>query len=275
VDSAPREMLGRYVLTLIRAGRFRDAASFVGQIKRGNRADETTPVLESLFRLTDHDFTRARDLVQDGVDNSSLPAMVARIYADLPLAKDKEAMEIADKAIKAAPMNSDVLLAAAFAQRDPIDSKKLLIRAMSIDPAIPEAYGLQAYLIMVTREKDRYKAADQILDYALKLDPGNLYCLMAKAVCHEAQKRPQEAEPLLAQMLEADKTAPDVHVAQALNLSLLDKTLKITAELDIARKLDPDRWSDVFVAKPTELPAKVFHYRYQPLISPATLYPGK
>ena len=50
-----------------------------------------------MLALIDHDFTKARESVQDGVDNNSLPAMVARIYADLPLKKDTEAQELSDK----------------------------------------------------------------------------------------------------------------------------------------------------------------------------------
>lgn len=275
VDTAPVEALGRHVLTQIRAGKLKEATAYLAQIVRAKRADENTAVLQSMLALLDHQLTKARELVQDGSESGSLPAMVARMYTDMPLKKDKEAQDLADKVAKLAPNNADVQLAIAVATRDEVDSRKAVMRALALDPTVPEAYVLHAFHIMVSREKKRYQAADLILDYALKLDPNNQYALMAKIVCLEAQRRPQEAEPLLAQMLELDKNGPDVHVAQALNLSLLDRTLKITEELNTAMKQDPDRWSDVFIPKPLELPLKVFQYRYQPVMSPATLYPAK
>lgn len=275
VESAPREALGRHALTLIRAGKYKEASAFLDQIKRAGRTDEATTVLLAMLGTIDHQFTKARDMVQDGVDNSALPSLVVRIYTDLPIGKSVEAQQLADKASQAAPNNPDVLLAMAYAQRDPVDSRRALIRALGSDPALPEAYALQAYLIMLSREKKKYQAADQLLDYALKLDPNNIYCLMAKVVCLEAQRRPQEAEPLIAQLLDLDKSGPDVHVAYALNLSLLDKTLKITSEMNTAFKLDPERWADVFVPKPADMPLRVFRYRYLPVMSPATLYPAK
>jgi tetratricopeptide (TPR) repeat protein len=275
VETAPREALGRQVLAQIRAGKFKEASSFLAQIIRAKRQDDSTPVLQSMIALIEHQFTKARESVEEGVDTGSLPAMVARIYADMPLKKDKEAQELSDKIVALAPGNADVQLAIAFAQRDPVDGHKALIKALAIDPMLPEAYALHAYHIMLSREKRRYQAADSVLDYALKLDPNNLYALMAKVVCLQAQKRPQEAEPLLVQLLSLDKSAPDVHVSQALNYSLLDKTLRITEEMQIAFKLDQERWNDVFVPQPTELPLKVFRYRYQPVMLPATLYPTK
>jgi tetratricopeptide (TPR) repeat protein len=275
IESAPREALGRQALAQIRAGRYKEATSFVAQIVRAGRADETTPVLQSMLALIDHQFTKARDLVEEGAETGSLPAMIARIYTNMPLNKDREAQDLADKIAKISPDSADVQLAIAFAQRDPVDSHKALIRALAIDPALPEAYALHGFHIILGRDKNRYQAADSVLDYALRLDPNNLYALMAKVVCLQAQKRPQEAEPLLAQLLELDKKAPDVHVAQALNLSLLDRTLKITEEMNLALKLDPERWNDVFVPKPAEFPVRVFRYRYQPVMSPATLYPAK
>jgi tetratricopeptide (TPR) repeat protein len=275
VETAPREALGRQVLAQIRLGKYKEATAFLAQIVRADRADDSTPVLQSMLALIDHQFTKARELVEDGVDTGSLPAMVARIYADLPLKKEKEAQDLSDKIAAVAGSNADVQLALAFAQRDAVDAHKSLIRSLAIDPMLPEAYALHAYHIMLSRDKKRYQSADSVLDYALKLDPNNLYSLMAKVVCLQAQRRPQEAEPLIAQLLTLDKNAPDVHVSQALNLSLLDKTLKITEELQIAFKLDQERWNDVFVPQPTEHPLKVFRYRYQPVMMPATLYPTK
>ena len=162
-----------------------------------------------------------------------------------------------------------------MAIKDAVDSHRALIRVLAIDPALPEAYALHAYHIMLSREKNRYAAADAVLDYALKLSPNNTYVLMAKVVNLQAQRRPEEAEPLLVQLLDVDKKAPDVHVAQALNLSMLDRTLKITEELNTAFKLDPERWADVFIPKPAEFPIKVFRYRYAPVMGVTTLYPSK
>src|SRR5262249_48255045 len=111
--------------------------------------------------------------------------------------------------------------------------------------------------------------------FALKRDPKNLYALMGNAVSLMAQRRPNEAEPLLNQLLEADPNAPDIHVAYGLNLSLLGKTLRITEHLNTALKLDPERWNDVFVPDPLEIIPRVFRYRYAPVLTPASLYPPK
>ena len=72
-----------------------------------------------------------------------------------------------------------------------------------------------------------------------------------------------------------DKTAPDGHVARAVDLAQQEKMIRITAELDAAKAADPEHWPDILVPRPPELLRRVFSYRYSPVMTPASLYPAK
>src|SRR5262249_31008611 len=99
--------------------------------------------------------------------------------------------------------------------------------------------------------------------------------IMGGALSLLAQKRYQEAESLVTQLSKQDPSGPDTHVVQALYYSEADKTFKIQSELEMARKLDPDKWQDALVPTPQDLIARIYKYRYQPVLSPASLYPEK
>lgn len=269
-DEAPVPCVNRQVLALVLAGRTRNADAVVRTLVRGKRADANTQALMGLIALSDHDFKKARDTVQEGVENRNVAALIVAAYADLASKQPKRAQEEAEQANEIAPDNADVQLLRAYALTDDANGRKAFVRSLELNPVLAEAYTQRAFHVLLQRDKDRFQAADQLLDTAYKIDPKCAYVQVGKAVSFIAQRRPNEAEPLLNLLLDQDKNAPDLHVATALNNSLLDKQLKITEHLNIALKLDPDRWADVFVPKPNDLVARVYRYRYPPFVLPAS-----
>lgn len=271
-EEAPIECVNRLLLAYLKAGRLRDAQTVMGMLTRSKRADDATQAIHGLMLLNDHQLLKAREVVQDGVAKRRLPALLIAAYADLSLERRPQAMEEARQAAAIAPNLPEVQLLMAHVLPDPIDARRALMRALEMDPALAEAYALHGFHILLSRDRRRFQAADPVFEFALKRDPNNNYALMGAALSLMAQRRPNEAEPLLTQLLQQDRNAADAYVAQALNYSLLDRSLLITPALDMARKLDEDRWNYALVPDPVELIARVYRFRRAPVLTPAALY---
>jgi tetratricopeptide (TPR) repeat protein len=270
-DEAPVPCVNRQILALILGGRIRDADAVVRTVVRNKRADVNTQALIGLIALTDHNFKKARDTVQEGVENRNVASLIVAAYADLAAKQPKRAQEEAELARSIAPDNADVQLLRAYAEPDDAVARTAFVRSLELNPLLAEAYAQRGFHVLLQRDKDRFQAADALFDAAAKIDPKTAYVQVGKAVSFIAQRRPNEAEPLLDALLEQDKNAPELHVAVALNNSLLDKTLKITDHLNTALKLDPERWADVYVLKPNDLVSRIYKYRYPPVVLPASL----
>jgi len=270
-DEAPVGCVNRRVLALIMGGRNSDAAAISRTLIRDKRADVNTQALVGLLALSDHDFKKARASVQDGVEAKNVAALIVAAYADLAEKKVAQAREEAEQANSIAPNSADVQLLRGYLLADDVEAKRAFVRALELNPMLAEAYTQRAIHVMLERDANRFQAADQLLDMAMKIDPQNRYVMVGRALSFIGQKRPNEAEPLLNTLLDQDKTGADLYVASALNDSLLGKTLKITEKLNTALKLEPDRWNDLFVMKPNELIARDYKYRFPPFIMPSSL----
>jgi len=272
-DDAPIHCANRVLLAYIQNGRIRDALSFVGTLTRRRGADEVTRALHALVLLNDHQPAKARDMVQDGIASDVLPSLIVASYADLALRDRRRAREEADRAARIAPDLPEVLLLRAFVQADPIDAQKLVLRALEKDPLFAEAYAVRDFQMMGGQGSRRFAIAGQFLEFALKIDPKSGYALMGTALALMAQRRPHEAEPLLAQLMVQEPNAPDALVAMATCQSLLGRTLRINDLLARALKIDPERWNDALVPEPVDLIRRVYLYRHPHFVSPAALYP--
>lgn len=270
-DEAPAACVNRRALALIMAGRSKDADSVLRTLIRNKHADQNTQALVGLLAMSSHDYKKAREAVQDGVEAKNVAALIVAAYSDLASKQMAKARDEAEAANSIAPDSADVQLLRSYLLADDVEAKRAFVRALELNPMLAEAYTQRAFHVMLERDVKRFQAADQLLEMAAKIDPENRYTMMGRAVSFLGQRRPNEAEPLLNTLLEQDKNAPDVYVASALTDSLLDKTLKITEKLNTALKLDPDRWTDVFVLKPNDLIARVYRYRYPPFVMPSSL----
>lgn len=272
--SAPVPCTNRLILTYMASGTPRSGVLLAHELERDKRADATTQALLAMDQLNARQFSKARDMVQPGVEARNLPSLIVAAYADLALDQMAKARDEADQAYAIGPDLAVVNLLRGFTLADPIDGHKAIIRALEIDPMLPEAYVHRAWQSMSGGDAGRFQVTDQLLDFAQKLDPTNTYTLLAKAVSFVAQRRPNEAQPILDQLLQQDPNAADVHVVAAVNYTLLDQFIKVAPQMDIARKLDPNRWQEAFVPKPLEIVGKVYRARISPVLSPAALYPA-
>jgi Tfp pilus assembly protein PilF len=275
LDNPNMPGMNRLILAYLNAGRIKDADGQIGTMIRYKKADEVTRALQGMLYIKQHQAAKARELVQEGVDNSILPSMLIAAYADLSMGQVRKARSVAEKAVLVAPDRADVQLLRGYVMPDAIDADKAVIKALQIDPTIPEAYSLRGFQTMLGRGTKRFVAADQLFDFALKRDPINNYALMGGALSLLAQKRYQEAESSVMQLARQDPYAPDTHFLVALYYSEADKSAKIQTELETGRKLDPDKWQDALVPTPQDLIARVYRYRYQPVVTPDSLYPEK
>ncbi len=273
-NDARMECVNRLLLADINTGRTRETRSLLGSLIREKRADQVTHALEAYQLLRDHQPTRAREMVQEGVDAGVLPALIVAAYADLELRQGKKAREEEEKAFAIAPDVPAVLLLRSYVQPDPIDSDKTLIRVLELDPLNADAYAARGYRTLLSRGMGRYQAADQLFALAMKRSPNDPYAVEGAALSLIGQQRPKEAEPLLDQLATLDPNAADVHGVRAFNYSLGEKSFKTNDELEAARKLDPEDWADVLLPKPPELTAHVFRYKYPVWLTPDSLYPA-
>ena len=275
-DDAPLECVHRMIAAYISGGRDKDARYQINSLKRAKRADEVTRALEGYLFLRDRDFAKAKEAVQEGVDNNVVPSLIVGGYAEFGLGNRRRSAELAAKAAAVAPDVPDVLILRAYTLTDPIDADKAVIKALESDPSLPEAYAVRGFQTMGgMATARRYQAADLYFDLALKRDPNNTYALIGSTLSLLGQKRPQEAEPLinLLVQLEKDRRAPDVLVSRALWANMADKTAQMTLDLEQARRQDTERWGDILVPEPPELISRVYRYRFPAILSPASLYP--
>jgi tetratricopeptide (TPR) repeat protein len=275
-DDSPLENVHRLILAYLNAGRDREARYQINALKRSKRADEVTRAVEGFLFLRERDFQKAKEAVAEGVDNNVVPALIVGGYAELGLDNRKRAAELAAKAAAIAPNVPEVLLLKAYTVTDPIDADKTVLRALEIDPSLPEAYALRGYQTMLgPANSRRYQTADNYFGLAIKRDPANPFAMIGSVLSLLGQKRPQEAEPLIIRLmqLEKDRRAPDLLVTRALWANMADKSAQMTLDLEQARRQDSERWGDIIVPEAPELIVRIYKYRFPTVLSPAALYP--
>jgi len=275
VDLAPMPCVNRLILAYINAGRMREAESALGTVLRAKRADEVTHVIQALLLFKQRQWVKAREMVQEGADNDHIASLIVAGYAEMAQGQLKKARDLAERAAKAAPELPEVQLLRAYTVIDAIDASRAATAALMVDPTLTEAYALKGYQTLLGKDIKKYAAADALFDYALKRDATNSYALMGLSLSLLGQKRPIESEPLLEQLNKQEPNWPDVHVARALYFSLADKSIKVPPEMEIAQKLDPDRFQDALVPSSAELTPRVYRYRFSPVVTPGSLYPAK
>ncbi len=274
-ENPPMENVNRLILAYINAGRTKEALATIGTLDRQKRSDDGTRALHGFILLRDHQFARAHEIVQEGIENDSLPSLIVASYADLGLKQTKRAQAEAEKAFAIAPKLPEVLLLRAFTLNDAIDSDHAVMKALEYDPAQAEAYAVRGYQTMLTRASKRFSVADQLFDFALKRDPTCTYAQLGLALSLMGQNRTNEAEPLIVQALAGDPNGPDIHVARAVCYGLADKTVNINSELALAKKLDPEHWDDTYLPKINEMIGRTYLYRHPAVLTPLSLYPPK
>jgi tetratricopeptide (TPR) repeat protein len=275
-DTGPMEALNRLLLAYINGGRLRDAETLLRVLTNFKRADDVTTVIRGLMLFNNQEFAKAQQTLKPVVEKRMLSALIVSGYLNLVLKQNRQAQMMAEQAKEIAPDLPEVHLLRAYAIPDGIEARRALLRAQELDPQLPEAYAMRGYQILLTSGSRRFTSADALFEFALKRDPQNAYAMLGYAASLMAQRRPNEAEPLINRVVEMHKDAPDALVAQALNFSLLDKPgFMITNNLNTAMKVDNERWNDVFVPKPPDLIQRIYRYRYVPSLTPASLYPSQ
>src|SRR5438067_11883828 len=129
LDNPNMPGMNRLILAYLTAGRIKDADGQIGTMIRYKKADEITRALQGLLLIKQHQFTKARELVQEGVDNSILPSLIVAAYADLSLGQVRKARSIAEKATIIAPELPEVCLLRGYVLPDAIDADKAVIKA--------------------------------------------------------------------------------------------------------------------------------------------------
>jgi tetratricopeptide (TPR) repeat protein len=272
-ETMPMEAANRLLLAYIRGGRYSLADNFYKSIERYKRTDEITHAVRALMLYNAYRYDEARKLVDEGVKTGVLSSVIIAAFSELVAANTKGAKELSDTAFAAAPRDPLVLLLQSYTITDPIDSERILYKAIAADPLQSEPYVARGFRTIMGRDSDKYKAGDTQFDFAQKMDKTSNFAKIAGALSLMGQKRPNEAEPLLAQVAASEVNAGDVHVVIAANENLLNRPAKINYELEKARMLDPKRWGEAALPKIDDLIKKIYQIRYPISLTPAQLYP--
>lgn len=272
-DVAPMPCLNRLLLAYIYAGRRRDADVLLRTLTNNKRADSVTAALSGLLAVRSYQFARARELVRSGVEKGELPSLIVGAYSEAILREPRKARELANKALAIASEVAEVQLLNSYAVPDPLDARRAIVRALERNPMLTEAYAVRGFQILLRRDRQRFASADAMFRFALEIEPDNIYALLGAALSLLAQRRAEEAEPLLLRALEKDTQAPDIRTALALSYSLRGDGPKVTSLLADARKIDSERWDYFSPPDAIEMISLVYNYRYPLMLSPAVLYP--
>jgi len=265
--------VNRLLLAYSMAGRRRDCDLLLRTLNREKRGDDVTRAVQAYHLLRTHKPKDARAIVQSGVDNRLLASLLVAASADLVLGEKKKAADEIAAAAEIAPNSAAILLLQAQVSQEPLDVRALYVAAIAADPSSPEVYVRKAFDILASKRPKYLEETEAMLEFARKADRDNPDALMATAALFLLRSRPEEAQPILARVLELAPDAPDALVGSALNYSLLDQSRQITALLNRAMKIDEDLWNDVFVPKPLDFVTRVAKYRMTPILTPRSLYP--
>jgi tetratricopeptide (TPR) repeat protein len=272
---APPAAVNRQILALIHLNKLSDAGEILNQLQRAKKGDDTTKLLRGYHLLASHRLDEALPILDEQAQKGAPAALVLAAYANMAAKKTAEARRLAEEAASVGSTMPEALLVSAYFLADPSDAAKQASRALAADPSRAEPYVYRGYQALLGRDPKRFQIADSWFQFALKRDPNNGQALLATALCYMAQNRNNEAEPLLAQLIKQEPKAPDALVAASTNDLILQKTAKVNAYLEQARKSDPTRWPDSIPPKLTDLLGRAFRYRFSPNISPQTLFPAE
>ncbi|MEP6756314.1 MAG: Ig-like domain-containing protein [Chthonomonadales bacterium] len=270
--TGPMLAVNRTILTLIRSGRLKEANLALSQVKRSNRGDKVTETVQGLYFIANSEFKKAEDALAGPAIAGNTAAQIANAYVLINRGQMKKARVIGDKLKESSPQLAETQLLISYLEPDALDAKAAFTRAVALEPNSAQPYVVRGGQVMSTKDSGRFKLADPIFDFALKLDPKSSFAMIGKSLSFLIQQKPNEAEPMILKLLDLEPNAPDVHFIAAALYQQEDKSAKITQHLNIANKIDPDRWADAFVPKPQDLATKVLRFRFAPMISPASLF---
>lgn len=273
-DDAPIAASNRLLLAYVQNGHTKEANYLIGLLNRNKKADDVTRAVIGLMLLKEYKPTEARAMVQGGVTNHVLPSLLVAAYAELMTGQRRNAIPLINQAYTLAPRLVETNLLRSYVLTDPLDADKATLRAIEIDPTLPEGYAARGLQTLLSKDKTRFVTADALFGYALKRDPKNEYALVSSALSLVAQKKYTAAEPILAQVAAEDKNAPDVLTLLATVLQEQGKTMRVGKMLETARRVDPVRWNDTLTPKGDEAILRVYRYRFSPIFSPEVLYSG-
>ena len=157
------------------------------------------------------------------------------------------AIEYARKAIELDPAYPDAHLALAFALTQSINHgahsdkqagaeiSKAIDTALALRPDYGEAWSILGHY----QSSSGKSGADQSLEKAMRLNPGNAQTMYAYAQILQASGRPQQALPLILQASELDPFSPTVLFALGRNLDALEKFDEARESFARIREIDP------------------------------------
>lgn len=274
IAELPLPLANRLLLAYTKALRWRDCDLFLRTLDRDNRSDLITRAVQGYYLLVSHRPAEARRLVQAGVDSQVLPALVVAAASDLVMGQTRRARELIETAARIAPDEPAVTYLQTFVTSEPLDLRRLITSGLAYDPTSPEFLLRKVQDVLSSKRESRFEEAERILDFARRVAPDSHEVLLTQAALLMLRRRPEEARPLIEQVLAQDKDAPDALVGLALNNSFLDRTREITDLLNRAMKIDEERWNDVFVPRPLDYLTRVLKYRIRPPMTPQLLYPS-
>ena len=276
-DTAPLTSLNRYTLALALDDQMQEAVAITRPLIRDKKGDAATRAATGLALLRQLQFAAAKAMVQPDLLGNTPASYIVAAFADIALDNPKAALAESEKAIELAPAAGEAYYVHSMAIGNLADSEKSLIQAITLSPFENGPLMDYAVRLALQRKSDRYDDALKLTEVALQRYPTDINAKVIQSLLHLQKGHYKEVEPVLDPLVRKNP-APDVQMTVAIYYDLKMNPSLSRKYYEAAGKQDPLRFSPIIVPKPMEFLqsyARKWHYRADPYLTPATLYPPK
>ncbi|HZO89611.1 MAG TPA: Ig-like domain-containing protein [Chthonomonadaceae bacterium] len=279
--STPADCVNRLALAYVLTNQMREARLQIEALTREKRDTPATHAIWGLLLLRTRQFREARDAVQPDIAAHYPGALIIAAFADTVLRKREQGAEEAKEAARLLPDAADAQYALAATSLDLRESERALHRALALNPyqsgPILDYAARQFVLKNITQER-----IDQLLNvvnYVLKRDPDNVNAKLMQVMLYLQANRVNDAEPILAALLQQENTALDLLFAGSVYSRYKENFGQITRFLEAINRLSPETYYDVTnLSKPQQAIAYFDlkrRYRADPFLTVTTLFAPK
>jgi Tfp pilus assembly protein PilF len=278
----PVTLANRLALAYLNNGQMYEGSSIVRDLLSGDHSDSASRALMGMYYVIMHQPDKAREAVIKDVDaNATAPAdgvrttlasWIIAAYADLEGGNKKRAAQEVLQTLSMAPDIPEVQALQAYLGTDRAGIDTQLFKALGMDPTMGMSYAILALNALANEDKAN-GLADAQSNFALQLEPGNVYCALTRGLDLINQEKLNEAEKVLSFITPVNRNTPDYHMVMAFLYMNMKRNEAMGRELKLANKMDDVTWGDVMVPESKDLCSRLFTYRYFPMLYARDLYP--
>jgi tetratricopeptide (TPR) repeat protein len=264
----------RIAYSLANLGRVREAEMLLLGMVNGSEGNNATRAMLGWIYLLQRRFAAAREISERPAQQNSLTGLIVYGYASLAQRDFRRAADALRRAAERSDLPEVSYLAACYFT-DTGDLKRatdFLLLTIGYFTTNFDLYALRGFQIAALNPKDGFSQAQVFFDFVIQRDPQNLAARLGKGITLIQQKQFKAADPLLLNLSRDDRNSADVWMALAAAYTGNRNEQRYANEaMDMAKRLDPERFGDRMIPKMPEFVWKVIPYRRTPLLTPALL----